>query len=198
MLEIDLALPHSYSVTEPGELPGTGTPSLPVLYFPKPQNRSEHDGLWLRIKGKDGKPWIGVFAYLYNAPPAWSRVIGSLDPDRVCVIARGAGYIVDSNNPNRWENIAVNPVLDCRILMEHQLIIFAGFTHLAAYNSNGMAWQSPRVCWDELKILRITENIIEGTGYDPTSIGESRFVVDIKTGRSLLPAPVSIDGRSIW
>src|SRR4051794_11853897 len=88
MLEIDLALPHSYSVTEPGELPGTGTPSLPVLYFPKPQNRSEHDGLWLRIKGKDGKPWIGVFAYLYNAPPAWSRVIGSLDPDRVCVIAR--------------------------------------------------------------------------------------------------------------
>jgi hypothetical protein len=78
------------------------------------------------------------------------------------------------------------------------MLVLADFTSLAAYGSNGLAWRSPRVCWDELKILKVTHATIEGLGYDPINSSQSRFVVDIKTGRSLLPSPVSTEGRPVW
>src|SRR4029077_14457295 len=75
-------------------------------------------------------------------------------------------------------------------LLEQKLLVFADFTSLAAYGSDKFAWQSPRVCWDELKITKVTSGLIEGTGYDPTNpLTSSRFAVDAKTGRSLLPSP---------
>jgi hypothetical protein len=52
-----------------------------------------------------------------------------------------------------------------------------------------------------LKIVRVTPNIIEGTGYDPTNSvsNESRFAVEIGTGRSLLPCPTTLtDGKPVW
>jgi hypothetical protein len=48
--------------------------------------------------------------------------------------------------------------------------------------------------------LKVTDETIEGTGYDPTNSNthESRFIVDLKTGRSLLPAPLSTEGKPVW
>jgi hypothetical protein len=198
MLKIDLALPHSYEIEELPELPGTGTFDVPLLYFPRPKGRPEHDGLWLKIRTATGRSWIGVFAFGYQSPPAFSRVVSSLDPNRVCVISRGGAYLVKTDEPESWEQVPIVPVLDIRLIPEHQLLVLADFTRLVAYSSGGLAWRSPQVCWDELKILSVTHNTIEGVGYDPTNLGESRFVVDIRTGRSLLPSPVSADGRPLW
>jgi hypothetical protein len=197
MLEIDLTLPHSYEVQELAELPGNGKFSVPLIFFPPPQNRPEHDGLWLRVRAASGRGWVGVFAFGYSSPPAFSRVVSSPDPHRVCVISNGAAYLVEAEEPKVWEKIPVTPVLDVRLIPEHGLLVFADFTSLAAYGSTGLAWQSPRVCWDALKIVRVTRETIEGTGYDPTISRDSRFVVDLKTGCSLLPPRSSIDGKSI-
>jgi hypothetical protein len=51
-----------------------------------------------------------------------------------------------------------------------------------------------------LKITNVTSETIEGTGYDPTNSfkKEMRFAVDLKTGRSLIPPPVSTDGKAAW
>jgi hypothetical protein len=86
------------------------------------------------------------------------------------------------------------------LVPEHQLLVFSDFTRLAAYGKGGLVWRSPRVCWDELKILNVTPDAIEGTGYDPTNSnsGLSRFVVDTKSGRSLLPSPTTTEGKPIW
>jgi len=89
-------------------------------------------------------------------------------------------------------------VLEVRSIPDHKILVFGDFTRIAAYGSSGLVWRSPRVCWDELKIVAITYDTIEGTGYDPTTLGESRFLVDLKTGRSLLPSPVSTDGKPVW
>lgn len=48
MPEYDLVFPHSYEVEGPPELPGSGTFDVPVLYFPPPKNRPDHNGLWLK------------------------------------------------------------------------------------------------------------------------------------------------------
>ncbi len=190
---MDETFPRLYEIREAGELPGSGRFAEPLLYFPPPGGRPEHDGWWLRVKASAGASWIGVFAFGYDAPPAFSRVIATPDPQRVCVIARGAAYVVKADEPEVWEKIPLFPVLDVRPIPERQLLLFADFTALAAYGSQGLSWRSPRVCWDELQIRNVTHDTVEGTGF-----GESRFVVDLKTGRSLLPAPVSVDGKPFW
>jgi hypothetical protein len=200
MLEMNLAFAHSYQVEEFRELPGAGKLSVPQLFFPPPKGRPEHDGLWVKIRAANGTAWIGVFAFGYSSPPAFSRVVSSPDQDRVCVISKGAAYLVKADEPQVWEQIQLIPILDVRLLPEEGLLVLSDFTRLAAYGCSGLVWQSPRVCWDGLKIVSVTNDTIEGTGYDPTNsiTHELRFVVDLKTGRSKLPPPVSVDGKSLW
>jgi hypothetical protein len=200
MVEMDMALPHSYAVEEFGEFPGTGVFPFPVIYIPPPKTRPEHNGLWLKITPATGKSWIGVFAFGYNSPPAFCRVVSTLDPNRACIVSNGAAYIVKADEPELWEQIPILPVLDVRTLPGHGSLVFSDFTRLAAYGSNGLVWRSPRLCWDELKVLKVTHHIIEGTGYDPTNSisNEMRFIVDVRTGRSLLPSPTGTDGKTIW
>lgn len=181
-------------------MPGSGKFVLPLAFFPPPKSRPEHDGLWLKVKAANGRAWIGVFAFGYSSPPAFSRVISTPNLNCLCVIAKGSAFIVRANEPEVWELLPVFPVLDVRAITEKGLLVFSDFTTLAAYGNNGLAWRSPTVCWDELKITTVTSDTIAGTGYDPTNsiTHQSRFVVDLKTGRSLLPSPVSVDGKPIW
>lgn len=186
MLDVDLTFPHSYNVGEVLELPGTGKLEAPLFYFPRPKCRPEHDGLWIRVCPTDGDSWVGVFAFGDQSSPGFvSRVLSSPDPDRICIVSRGAAYLVKVDEPEVWEGIAALPVRDVRLLPEHELILFADFTRLAAYGRAGLAWRSPTLCFDELKILNVSHDTIEGVGYDPTT-EQSRFAVDIRTGRSLM------------
>jgi hypothetical protein len=199
VLDIDLSYPRSYEVEELREISGMGKLDEGVFYIPRPKSRPGHDGLWLKIRAEKGNSWVGVFAFGYGSPPAFSRVLSSPDPDRLCIVSKGAAYIVKAGEPENWEQVPVAPVLDVRLVAEHQLLVFADFSSLAAYGSKGLVWQSPRVCWDELRIVTVTSDRIVGTGYDPTNLGEPKpFAVDIRTGRSLLPSPVSIDGQPLW
>lgn len=195
MLQSDLAFPHSYEIEEFRGLPGTGTLKVPLIYFPPPKGRPEHDGEWLKVTAKSGKTWVGVFAFGLGSR---TGVISTPEPNTVCVISKGRGYLVNAESPELWDEVRACPVNDLRLLREHELVVFCDFTGLAAYGSNGLVWRSPRVCWDDLKITNVTRETIEGTGYDPTNSNEMRFAVDLKTGRSLIPPPVSTDGKAVW
>jgi hypothetical protein len=195
MVDIDLKFPHSYEIEEIPELPGAGNFDVPVHYFPNTKTRPEHDGIWLRVRQATGQSWIGVFDFGFGTI---SRVISTPAEDRVCVVSRGAAYIVEADKPGNWELLHALPVRDVRVIQEHQLIVFADFTRLIAYGNNQLAWKSPRLCWDDLQIVCVNGNKIEGVGSDPTNSGYSSFSVDIRTGKSLFPEPVSIEGKPVW
>lgn len=186
MLDIDFTFPHSYEVQELHELPATGKIDVPLLYIPEPKTRGEHDGLWLTFRSSNGESWVGVFAFGNSSPSAVSRVISTPDPEAVCIVSRGAAYLVRPSEPNAWHQVRVSPIIDVRILPEHRVLLLAGFTKLIACGNRGVLWESSNLCGDELKILRVTSEAVEGSGYDPAKAGEARFAVDIKTGQSLL------------
>jgi len=197
-MDFDRTYPHSYEVEELTEIPGSGLFNFPVFYIPKSKGRTEHDGFWLKFRSANGKTWLGIFAFGYTSPPAFSRVLSSPNRDKAYVIANGRGFLVTPDIPEEWEEIPILPVLEVRPIPEHKIVVFGDFQRLAAYGSSGLVWQSPRVCWDELKIVTVTSDTIEGTGYDPTNSGRSRFLVDLTTGRSLLPSPIAVDGTPLW
>jgi hypothetical protein len=165
MLESDLLFPHNYEIEEFGELPGTGTLKVPLIYFPPPKGRPEHNGEWLKVKAKSGKI-VGVFAFGCGSR---TGVISTPEPNTVCVLSKGGGYLVNAESPELWEEVRTWPVIDFRPLPEQELLVFSDFTGLAAYGSDGLVWRSPRVCWDDLRITKVTGETIEGTGYDPTN-----------------------------
>jgi hypothetical protein len=137
IMETDFVFPHSYKIEALPDLPGTGKFDVPVLYFPEPTNRPEHNGLWLWITPLVGQPWIGVFAFLFDSPHNFSRVLSTPDPDCVCVVSGSAGYIVRVDSPEIWEEIVI-PVLTVTSLPEHRFLLFGDFTSLLP--TGGMAW----------------------------------------------------------
>ncbi|HMD38163.1 MAG TPA: hypothetical protein VKH15_02715, partial [Candidatus Acidoferrum sp.] len=109
MLEIDLSLAHSYEIEKIGDFPGTGKFRDQVIHFPRPKDGREGSGLWLKVKAANGKSWVGVFALGYSSSTGFSRVVSLPDPDRVCVIANGAAYIVKVNEPEIWDQVPLIP-----------------------------------------------------------------------------------------
>jgi hypothetical protein len=199
MTKLDFTYPHRFELKEFPELPGAGFGSLAVHYFPGSQTRPEHDGIWLRVDPVGVEPWVGVFGFGYSSPPAVSLVLSTPDPEQLCVVSAGAAYRVRADQPERWEQLKLFPVLDVRPVPALNLLVFATFHKLAALDAAGVLWESPKVCWDDLRIVRADADRIEGTGYDPTNEPpEMQFSVDARTGRSLLPAPLSADGKPLW
>lgn len=197
MLAVNLEFPHSYEISEVPELPGTGKFPFPVYHYPRPTSRGERDGLWVKVQPNSGDPWFGVFAFDHDN--FYTGIVSTPDPDRLCVISRGAAYIVSASDPEHWEMVDLPSISAPLAALDHRLLIFPFFDRLSAYGLHGLVWRSPRVCWDDLKIEKITADTIEGTGYDPTSkSGEMVFAVDIRTGRSLINPPKADDGSSVW
>lgn len=189
MLAVNLEFPHSYQVSDVPELPGSGKWPFPVYRFPRlePVGRGEQDEIWLMVKRSVGEPWTGVFSIGgLGHSTFFTGVNSTLNPDRLCVVAHGNGYLVNTNDPDDWEQIPVHPIRDVRALVEHNLILFCDFAGIVACGESGVVWRSPRLCWDDLKIEKITAQTIEGSGYDPTSeTGVMRFLLDINTGKPL-------------
>jgi hypothetical protein len=196
MIQVDFAFPHRYEIKEPPELPGAGQNSLPVYYFPRLGVRPERDGHWVQVVPASGLPWLGVFR---GSRYTFSRLLSTPKPDQFCVVAEGQGYLVHAASPDEWQEIDMAPITSARPVAESGLLILTTFHMLAALGVAGLAWKSPRVCWDDLCISRADSERIEGTGHDPTSeSAQMRFSVDTKTGDSLIAAPRSMDGRPFW
>ena len=199
MFDIDLTFQHLYEVEEISELPGDGRFNVPVHFFPGSKTRPEHDGLWTMIRPTNAPSWVGVFGFAFESAPALSRVVSLPNPNRLCVISKGAGYFVDVRNPATWENADLMPITDIRSIPDSGLVVFADFIRLTAVGKDGIVWQSPRLCWDDLKIQKMSHDRIEGVGYDPTHSDRSEmpFAVELATGRSLYPTPRSLEDKPV-
>jgi hypothetical protein len=117
--------------------------------------------------------------------PLGTVSVGGLSGGQYSVVSRDAAYIVRPDEANAWQQVRVRPIIDLRVLPEHRMLLLADYTKLIALGNGGVLWESSSLCGDDLKILRVTSEAVEGIGYDPAHSNDLRFAVDIKTGRSL-------------
>ena len=119
----------------PGQVPT-------VVYYPGARRDGGSDGTWLRITPEGGEPWTGVFSS-DNLPGRLNVVSSWPDPWVVFVAAGGAPYLVDARDPDAWSRIDrptaryFEPVEGLALLLDDRV--------LAAYDADGLAWESDDV-----------------------------------------------------
>jgi hypothetical protein len=152
------------------------------LYFPGATSVGGTDGVLIQVEPMSHPAWIGTFAYGTLSPKGTSKVFSMPDPDCLCVVARGQGYIVPVAQPTEYQDVTFHPIMDVRVVPKQELIIFANFTELLAYDASGIRWRTKRLAWDSLKITDVTEATIRGEFWDIRSEQMSSFIVDLRTG----------------
>jgi len=179
---MDPKFPRRFEYDRLSELPGE--PSVPHFYFPGASAEGGADGVMVMIRPAAGTPWIGTFAFGRNRGHATTRVMSAPDPDVLCVVADGAGYLVRANAPREWQRVPADPVLEVRRIPELSLLVFADFTDLVAYGPSGLVWAA-RIATDDLRIVEVTPDRIAGTWWNPATAATVEFVVDPANGKLL-------------
>jgi hypothetical protein len=185
-LEWVFEFPARFEVQELDELPGQrGTTE--VFYFPGATPGGRATGPMLRIAPSRPEPWIGLFHcgdYLggHWFPPARRYLIGWPDEESFCVVCGGLGCVARANEPKATFEIEAHPITDVLVVPERRLVVFANFTDLIAYRSDGVIWRSGRLVTDDLRIIRADGDTLYVAGYYLGHRGE--FGVDLRTGES--------------
>jgi hypothetical protein len=175
----DFTFPHSYHCEVLDELPGTEAPRR--QFFPGDAAEGQ-DGLLVRVTPDGGEPWIGTFAAGRHGRAGTDRVLALPDAGKLCVVSRGAGYVVAAGDPRSWESVRAVPIIDVRVVPAAGLVVFANFTEMMAYGAQGVRWRTKRLAWDNLKVVKVSETAIIGEYWDIREDAMARFEVDLETG----------------
>ncbi|XXF77087.1 hypothetical protein P2318_29140 [Myxococcaceae bacterium GXIMD 01537] len=170
---------RSYHCELLDEFPGTA--SALRHFFPENMAGGQ-DGLLVRVIPEGGEPWDGLFAFGKLTSAGISRLLSLPDPEKLCVISRGAGYVVMARAPRTWEPIGVMPIIDARPVPSAGVVVFTNFTEMVAYGAEGIRWRTKRLAWDGLRVVEVTDRSIIGEYWDLREETTQRFEVDLATG----------------
>lgn len=127
-------------------------------------------------------PFLATCALGFAGDNAPSGIWACPDPVWICAVAGGYAYLIDTSDPDRWEQVAYRPVTNVTVVAEHALLVFAGFQSLMAWGRSGKVWETGRLSWDGLRITAIRGETLLGLGWDMTTDREVEFNVNLKTG----------------
>jgi hypothetical protein len=177
---IDLSLPHSWSAEilprRPLILPNR------QFVYPKQAEDMERGALEVMVRPTETEPFLATFALGFSDPTAPTGLWSCPDPDWLCAVAGGYAYVVNTSQPNQFEQIEYRPVLLVRALPSHGLLIFAGHHSLLAWGADGNSWQTERLSSEGIEITHINGDRLEGIGWDLIADRDVPFTIDLRTG----------------
>lgn len=151
-------------------------------YYPGGILAGGGDGVMVRVVPEEGTSWLGTFAFGRTGKSGLTKVLSMPNPYSLCVVSRGAGYLVSVQTPATWEEVRATPVTDVRTIPAAGLVVFANFTELVAHGVEGVRWRTRRLTWDSMKIVEVTDEKIIGKYWDIRSESVRTFEVDVLTG----------------
>lgn len=176
--EVDFRFPHRFVCEVLDELPGGASPRR--LFFP-PDQAGGRDGVTVRVQPETGAAWIGTFAFGGSGERGVTRALSLPEPDKLCVVSRGAGYVVSASTPEAWERVAATPIVDVRAIVSAGIVVLATHTEILALGDRGVKWKTKRLAWDGLRILSIGERTLIGE-YQDLEDEVRTFEVELATG----------------
>lgn len=168
--------PRSWEAAHEASVPGR----VPiVVYYPGASREGGSDGTWLRITPPQGEQWTGVFCS-DNLPGRLNLVASWPDRHTVFVAAGGAPYLVDARDPDHWSRLDRPAVRHFEAV--GGLALLLDDEVLAAYDVDGLAWESDRL--ERASWLGVLDDEVH------LRSGNLLHRVSLKHGRTLTePAP---------
>jgi len=177
--DVDFSFPHRFGCEVLDELPGGDGPQR---YFFPSGTPAGQDGVIVQVRPESAEPWIGMFAFGKFGKAGVSRALSMPEPEKLCVVARGAGFVVSASSPECWEGVRALPVIDVRAIVVAGLVVFANHTEMLAYDAGGVRWRTKRLSWDGLKVVAVGDQTIVGEYWDIRDDAMRTFEVDLHTG----------------
>lgn len=177
---VDLSFPHTWTAEILPERPLI-LPRRQFVY-PRKAEEVERGALEVLVRPANGEPFLGTFALGFADPKAPTGVWSAPDAKWMCAAAGGYVYLVNTAEPERFEQIEYRPVLEVRALAEQKLLLFTGHHSLLAWGAKGKAWQTARLSWEGVQITEVAGNALHGLGWDMRTDRDVPFTVDLRTG----------------
>jgi len=164
---------------------------LPPRHFiyPRAAEEVERGALEVMIlpRAPDAQPFLATCALGFRDPAAPTGLWSAPEPERICAVAGGYAYLVDTTAPDRFTMIPYRPVLEVRAVIAVGLLLFVGHHSILAWGSTGQAWESPKLSDEGVTIASIDGGLLCGKGWEMMSDRERPFNLDLRTGL-LLPS----------
>jgi hypothetical protein len=174
-----------FAVQTDPEFPADGDWSCAVIPFDRDgQVTQEFVSRWgaprvLRVQPVGSPEWVGMFPA--GGLGGLSGVFATPSPERICVIVDGKAYLVRVNAPGEGAVIVQNTVEQVVTLEDPALLLLVRGIDIVALGLGGMAWRSPRLAADGLRVVGADARGIWCVG-DLLSEGQDSVVVDRATG----------------
>lgn len=178
----DFTFPRNYEVRMLEAAPPIH-PIEKVYHYPVELEEGDRNGIYLRVTPASGPAWVGFFAQGFDSDQVISAMCSLPDPNSFCAVVGGYAYLMRADDPMKWQRIEQRPVVDVRVLAQHGLVLFTGFTSITAVGSEGIAWTTARLTWEGLTLTEVDGDTLRGNGWDALKDKEVPFEVDLKTGK---------------
>ena len=184
---IDLSFPHHWQA----EILAARPLILPPRHFvyPRVAEEVERGALEVMIlaRAPNTQPFLATCALGFRDPAAPTGFWSTPDPERICAVAGGYAYLIDTTAPERFTMIPYRPVLEVRTVVAEGLLLFVGHHSILAWGPNGQAWESAKLSDEGVTIAGTDGGVLRGKGWEMMSDSEKPFALDLRTGL-LLPA----------
>lgn len=163
------------------ELPGTG--SEMVFYYPGAHHLGAGPGSVCKVI-----PDRGPAYFVHCSEGTLGNRTDSLactcpNPNHLCVISAGLGYIINVHEPQDWFTLPTEPIIDFTSDTGHDVLVFADYTDLCCLSKNGLRWKSGRISYDGFRNLLIRGESVSGEAYSAPQDDWVPFEVDLANGR---------------
>jgi hypothetical protein len=151
--------------------------------YPVQVEEVEHGALEIMIRPAGSAKFLATCALGFAGSVVPTGVWACPDAAWICAVAGGYAYLIDTRDPDRWEQVVYRPVTAVSVVAEQDLLLFSSFHSLLAWGREGRAWQTGRLSWDGIRIASIQRETLRGFGWDMKTDQELPFEVDLKTGK---------------
>ncbi|HSZ17752.1 MAG TPA: hypothetical protein VK764_11670 [Terracidiphilus sp.] len=128
------------------------------------------------------QPFLATCGLGFRDPAVPSGVWSCPQPEKICAVAGGYAYLIDTSAPEQFSMIAFRPVLEVRSVIEQGLLLFVGHQSILAWGARGEAWQSEKVSDEGVTLISIEKDVLRGMGWHLLTDKETPFALDLRSG----------------
>lgn len=148
----------AFTVEVDPQFPGDGDWKCRVVGFNRDgAAMDEFDSRWgtpfiVRIEPDGGDSWVAMFAA--GGLGSLRGVFATPNPTALVVVGDGLAYLVDVDSLPSSARTVHDQVHQVVATSDPPLLLLVRFIDIVAIGSDGVAWATPRLCVDDLEVVR--------------------------------------------